>query len=152
MGRTGLLLGVCFLLLASMSAAPIPKKLRQKALPLDGRWALVDMNYDNRHIAVVLNQIWNITSETMVMENITGAARNNDAKYSLNPVTGDGDNAVDWVIDYNNANRNQKSTYKGRYTIDGDQFVFSFSLNNIPRPENTQPGPQKYVYTFQRKE
>ena len=67
-------------------------------------------------------------------------------------VEGDGDNCVDWTIEYTNA-RASNYVYRGRVKHDEDSFDFCFSTSNgrdSTRPETVEPGTNRYFYSFKR--
>ena len=149
-----LLLLCCLAFGASLVlAAPIPKSLKKKTALLEGRWLLAATNYNGQ----ALNrgnstQIWAITGEELVIEDsANGIRRNNGVNYKMAKVEGDGDNCVDWTIEYTNG-RNNNYAYCGRvrFEEDGFDFVFSAISHGGARPETVEAGPNRYLYTFKR--
>ena len=149
-----LLLLCCLAFTASLLvAAPIPKSLRKKNTSLEGRWKLSSMNYNGQALnAGNSTQVWTITGDDMVIEDgANGVRRNNGVNYKLMKVEGDGENCVDWTIEYTNA-RASNYVYRGRVKFDDDAFDFVFSANgrDSVRPDAVEPGPSRYFYSFKR--
>ena len=150
-----LLMLCCLAFTASLVlAAPIPKSLKKKmAGSLEGRWLLAATNYNGQ----ALNrgnstEVWTITGEELVIEDsANGIRRNNGVNYKMAKVEGDGDNCVDWTIEYTNG-RNNNHAYCGRvrFEEDGFDFVFSAVSHGGARPETVEAGPNRYLYTFKR--
>jgi hypothetical protein len=149
-----LLLMFCLVFGASLVlAAPIPKSLKKKkGVSLEGRWLLAATNYNGQRLNGNANQHWVINGEELGIEDgNNGIRRNNGVNYKLAKVEGDGDNCVDWTIEYTNG-RPSNYVYRGRvnFVEDGFDFVFSASGRDGARPETVEAGPSRYLYTFKR--
>jgi hypothetical protein len=134
-------------------AAPIPKSLKKKTVSLEGRWQLASMNYNGQPLnGGNSTQIWSVIGEELSIEDgPNGVRRNNGVNYKMVKVEGDGDNCVDWTIEYTNA-RVSNYVYRGRVKFEQDGFDFVFSTNgrDAGRPETVEPGPNRYLYSFKR--
>jgi hypothetical protein len=133
-------------------AAPIPKSLKKKAVSLEGRWLLAGTSYNGQSLNGNGNQHWIITDEELSIEDGNGGIRrNNGVNYKLAKVEGEGDNCVDWTIEYTNG-RVSNYVYRGRVKFEEDAFDFAFSTNgrDSVRPDTVEAGPNRYLYSFKR--
>jgi uncharacterized protein (TIGR03067 family) len=130
-------------------AAPVPKKVREKAPSLDGRWEIVEMRFLGQDITALNPWVWDIDGEKLTISN-----REKDGTLKLNdPTTATTlvrpENGEPGEVDYLRAGAGSNMLFKGRAKVDGDELVIGFTDPDKPRPAEVTTSTT-YYHRFKR--
>jgi uncharacterized protein (TIGR03067 family) len=139
-------------LLASVAAAaPVPKALKAKPT-LDGRWELVEQNYQGKNQPDFPKWMWVIDGEklTYCRPDQGGKYVPSETNVRAALTRAEGGSADDFDYVYNSGPN--ATVYKSVVVRDGDELVVCFGTagNNGARPSEAKPGADRQYFRFKR--
>lgn len=141
-----------FALLVSVvaaAAAPVPKSVKVKDAPLDGRWEIVEMRFGGQDITALNPWVWDIDGEKLTISNRQkdGTLMPNDPTTATTLVRPEKGEAGE--LDYLRAGAGSNLLFKGRAKVDGDELVVGFADPDKPRPTEVTTSTT-YYHRFKR--
>jgi uncharacterized protein (TIGR03067 family) len=141
---------LALLLLASAAvAAPVPKAVKAKAPPLDGRWECVELNANNSDATKSNPWVWDIDGEKLTIHRrINGELRPNEQNMATSLTWPDP--AKPEEVDYIRTGRNSKQVFKGRFVVDGDKLTICYATDGGDRPTEMKIDQRYHYVRFTR--
>jgi uncharacterized protein (TIGR03067 family) len=139
---------VALLLAGSAVAAPVPKALKPKAPPLEGRWEAVVLRSSGNDFTKSTPWVWEISGETVTrhVKNGDGTLRLDGTATLTRP---DPDRPAD--MDYTLPSGNGPgSLFRAVVEVSGDELVINFAELNQARPPDMTELRSGYYYKFKR--
>lgn len=129
------------LVLATASAAPVPKELKKNAA-LNGHWKLQSIVINGQPSTFGANDTdWVIGEDfQLVRQSADGTARMVAVPLKIDKTNRN--------LDWGSAGQNP---FLGKYEIEGDTLIVCIADQNQPRPKTVAADPQTYVWTLRRK-
>lgn len=136
-------------LTAAALAAPVPKEVKKRPADLNGTWEVVEYHTGGNKVNLA-NTKWVIDGESLQIQRNNAALPGKLAvTYSLKKPQGGADNALDYVLTYDENAGRPPRTNPGVFELDGDTLKFCWSSRG-ERPTECKPDQTNFMYVFKR--